>query len=67
VNRLLRKCARGALWFSVALICAQTFVWPFAISSNPDQPAFRAGAIATLLLFLLSMLVLLSERLVSKR
>jgi len=59
--------ARGALWCSVVSICVLTFVWPFAVSSDPDQPAFKISAIAILLLFLLSMLVLLAERLASKR
>jgi hypothetical protein len=67
VNPVLVSWARGALWCSIAAISVLTFVWPFAVSAAPDQPAFKLGAIAVLLLFLLSMLVLLAERLISRR
>jgi membrane protease YdiL (CAAX protease family) len=64
---VLAKCARGALWSSVVLICALTFVWPFLVSRDPDQPAFKLAAIAALLLFFLSMSVLLAGRLRERR
>ena len=67
MNRVLVGCARGALWVSVAAICLLTFAWPFIVSADPGQPAFKTGAISALLVFLLSMLVLLAERLVSRR
>ena len=67
MNPLLASCARGALSGSVVSICVLTFVWPFIVSPDPSQPAFKIGAIAVLLLFLLSMLVLLAERLASRR
>jgi hypothetical protein len=50
------------LWLSTAAICGLTFVWPFAVSADPDQPAFKYLAIGVLLVFLLSMLVLLACR-----
>ena len=62
MNSLLNTCARVTLWCSVVSICALTFVWPFIVSDSPDQPAFRISAIATLILFFLSMLALLVER-----
>jgi hypothetical protein len=61
------QSARGALWLSVVSICALTFVWPFLVSSDPDQQGFKFVAIAVLLIFLLSMLILLSAPLVSRR
>ncbi|OGA37408.1 MAG: hypothetical protein A3G24_04140 [Betaproteobacteria bacterium RIFCSPLOWO2_12_FULL_62_13] len=67
MNAVLVSWARGALWCSVVAICVLTFVWPFVVSPDPGQPVFKISAIAVLLLFLLSMLVLLSERLASKR
>jgi len=66
VNPVLTRWARGGLWCSVVSICVLTFVWPFAVSSSPDQPGFKFVAIAVLLLFLLSMLVLLAARLASR-
>lgn len=66
MNPVLASCARATLWCSVVLICVLTFVWPFAVSPDPVQPAFKIVAIAVLLLFLLSMLVLLAERLASR-
>ena len=67
MNPLLASCARGTLWGAVVSICVLTFVWPFVVSLDPDQPAFKIGAIVALLLFLFSMLVLLAERVASKR
>jgi len=67
MNPVLASCARGALWCSVVLICVLTFVWPFVVSPDPAQPAFKLVAITVLLLFLLSMLVLLAERIASRR
>jgi len=67
MNPVLANCARSALWGSVVAICVLTFVWPFVVSPDPAQPAFRIVAIAVLMLFLLSMLVLLAERLASRR
>jgi len=67
VISLLRSCARATLWCSVVSICALTFVWPFVVSRDPDQPAFKLVAIAALLLFFLSMLALLVERVTVKR
>lgn len=67
MNRVLARFARGALWCSVVLICVLTFAWPFVVSRDPAQPAFKIVAIGVLLLFLLSMLVLLAERLASRR
>jgi len=66
VNTVLIGCARGVFWICVVAICLLTFVWPFAVSPDPAQPAFKIAAIAVLLLFFASMLVLLAERLVSK-
>ena len=63
VNTALTACARSLLWICVAAICMLTFVWPFAVSPDPAQPAFKIAAIAVLLLFFLSMLVLLAGRL----
>lgn len=59
----MAKWAGRALWCSIVAICVLTFVWPFAISREPEQPAFKIAAIAVLLLFFLSMAVLLAVRL----
>ena len=66
VNAALTACARGVLWICVAAICVLTFVWPFAVSTDPAQPAFKIVAIAVLLLFFAAMLVLLAQRLMSR-
>ena len=58
--------ARGALWGSVAAICALTFAWPFLVSDHAEQPAFKLAAISTLLVFFLAMLVLLAARATEK-
>jgi len=65
VNTVLTECARSVLWTCVAAICVLTFAWPFVVSPDPAQPAFKIAAIAVLLLFFVSMLVLLAERLAS--
>jgi membrane protease YdiL (CAAX protease family) len=57
----IRLAARVTLWASVALICFLTFAWPFAVSRSPDQPMFKQLAVAVLLAFLLSILVLLCK------
>jgi hypothetical protein len=61
VPKLIRM-AKGVLWLSVACMCVLTFVWPFAVSDDPGQPGLKIGAIAVLLLFFLSMLALLADR-----
>jgi hypothetical protein len=53
-------------WASGVAMCAHTFVWPLAISWSPDQPAFKAAAIATLIVFFASMLALLAQRMHEK-
>lgn len=64
---LLSAIARAAFRLSVAFAVGLTFVWPFVVSPDPDQPVFKAVAIATLLVFFASTLVLLAERLRSQR
>jgi hypothetical protein len=44
---------------TIAVMCALTFVWPFAISADPSQPVFKWVAIATLILFFASLVLLL--------
>lgn len=56
------RIASWTLWGSVIGICFLTFVWPFVISDDPALPAFKVAAIAVLLAFLPSMMVLLAVR-----
>ena len=62
-----QRAARAVLWLSIAAMCTLTFVWPFAVSAEPDQPAFKAAAIASLLLFLGALLALLAGRITAER
>jgi hypothetical protein len=66
MNAALASGARWTLWGSIVAICLLTFVWPFTISRDPDQPAFKLAAIAVLFLFLGALLVLLAARLAAK-
>ena len=67
MNSMLLRIGTATLWVSILSICLLTFAWPFAVSASPDQPAFKLVAIATLLAFLASILVLLAGRLTEKR
>ena len=51
----LQVFLRGVLAASVAGACALTFVWPFAVSADPADPAFRTLAIGTFVAFLVSL------------
>ena len=53
---------KALLGLSSAAIVGLTFVWPFAVSREPEQPAFKIAAVATLLVFLASILWLLASR-----
>jgi hypothetical protein len=53
---------RTVLWVSTAAICALTFVWPAAISADPEQAAFKLPAIAALIVFFAALLGLLAKR-----
>ena len=55
--------ARWLLTLSVLAIVALTFVWPFALSSDPADPRFRIVAIATFVVFLGSLAALAVARL----
>jgi hypothetical protein len=59
--------ARALLWLSVAAICFLTFVWPFAISIDPEQPYFKAPAIGALLTFFAATGLLLAQRIAGRR
>ncbi len=50
--------------FTIAAMCALTFVWPFAVSPDPSQPVFKWVAIATLISFLAALIAVLIARLV---
>jgi membrane protease YdiL (CAAX protease family) len=51
---------RWVFWFTIVAMCALTFVWPFTVSADPANPAFKVAAIATLLAFLVSLAALLT-------
>ena len=51
----LQVLVRGILAASVVGACALTFVWPFAVSADPADPAFRSLAIGTFVAFLVSL------------
>jgi hypothetical protein len=59
----LQAFLRGILAASAASACALTFVWPFAVSADPADPAFRTVAIATFVAFLFSLVALAALRL----
>ena len=59
----LQAFLRGVLAASVVGACALTFVWPFAVSADPADPAFRVLATGTLLAFLVSLAALSALRL----
>ena len=54
---------RWVFRFSIGAMCALTFVWPFVLSADPAHPPFKVAAIATLLVFLASLVALLTVRL----
>ena len=54
---------RGILAAGVASACVLTFVWPFAVSSEPGDPTFRTLAIGTFIALLGSIAVLAYLRL----
>ena len=58
----LQAFLRGILAASVAAACALTFVWPFAVSADPADPAFRTLAIGTFVTFLVSLAALAASR-----
>ena len=58
----LATLARWVLAGSIAVICALTFVWPFAVSADPSHPAFRAAALTALISFLSALVVILVEK-----
>ena len=53
---------RGIFGIAIAAMCALTFVWPFAVSTDPSHPVFKTVAIAALLVFLATLATLLVER-----
>jgi hypothetical protein len=59
---VLMPAARAALWTSVAAMVCLTFVWPFAVSADPAQDAFKPAAIGALSVFVLAMAVILVEK-----
>jgi hypothetical protein len=49
------------------IIAAWVFIWPFVTHGHGDTPLFKLAAIASLLIFFLTLGLLLSLRLRSKR
>ena len=66
-SALATMAPRAVLWASAGASCILGFVWPLAVSTDPDQPAFRVAAVFTLLAFLSSIVVVLAGRLAGKR
>jgi len=58
-----RVLIQTALIASVVAMLLLTFVWPIAVSADPDHPAFKLAAITTFGMFLLALAVLLAARL----
>jgi hypothetical protein len=59
----LSRVLRGILAASCASACFLTFVWPFAVSADPADAAFRTLAIGTFLVLLASIATLAFLRL----
>jgi hypothetical protein len=66
VNKLI-SALRSLLALSVVVIGYWTFVWPFMFSDDPDNSLYHYGCITTLLVFLGSIVFLLTFRVFSHR
>ena len=60
------RLLRWILVAAAAAACLLTFVWPFTVSADPGDPAFRVLAIATFIALLSSIAALAFLRLRSR-
>ena len=51
----LEQALRSIVWAAAAVGVAIAFVWPFAISTNPDDPLLRMISRGTVLVLLLAL------------
>lgn len=59
---LFARCLRASVGLSAAAGVLLAFAWPLAVSRDPADPAFKAIAIATLMVFLASLSALVVAR-----
>lgn len=57
------RLLRWILAAAAAAACLLTFVWPFTVSADPGDPAFRVLAVATFIALLASIAALAFIRL----
>ena len=53
---------RRIFGLAIAAMCVLAFAWPFVVSAEPADPVFKPVAIATLLIFFVTLVALLVER-----